>query len=90
MGKQTPPTFLFHTFADTTVPVQNSLYYASALADNGIPFEAHIYPDGWHGLATSDSLSVEDPNDKLIYASDWVIKVKRWLNVLFDLKLGGI
>ena len=90
VGKQTPPTFLFHTFADTTVPVQNSLYYASALADNGIPFEAHIYPDGWHGLATSDSLSVEDPNDKLIYASDWVIKVKRWLNVLFDLKLGGI
>ena len=90
VGKQTPPTFLFHTFEDTAVPVQNSIYYANALADNGIPFEAHIYPYGWHGLSTSDSLTVDSNNDKLLYISDWVIKVKRWLNVLFNLQLGGI
>ncbi|MBO4433466.1 MAG: alpha/beta hydrolase [Clostridia bacterium] len=90
VGKQTPPTFLFHTFEDTTVPVQNSICYAGALADNGIPFEAHIYPYGWHGLSTSDSLTIDSNNDKLPYISDWVIKVKRWINVLFDLKLGGI
>ncbi|MBO4734515.1 MAG: alpha/beta hydrolase [Clostridia bacterium] len=90
VGKQTPPTFLFHTFEDTTVPVQNSIYYANALADNGIPFEMHIYPYGWHGLSTSDSLTLDSNNDKLPYISDWVIKVKRWINVLFDLKLGGI
>lgn len=90
VGKQTPPTFLFHTFADDTVPVQNSIYYANALADNGIPFEMHIYPYGWHGISTSDSLTLDSGNDKLPYISDWVIKVKRWLNVLFDLKLGGI
>lgn len=90
VGEQTPPTFLFHTAADTTVPVQNSLCYATALADNGIPFEAHIYPYGWHGLSTADSLSIEIDDDKLLDASDWVIKAKRWLNDLFDLKLGGI
>ncbi|MBO4431892.1 MAG: alpha/beta hydrolase [Clostridia bacterium] len=90
VGRQTPPTFLFHTFEDTTVPVQNSIYYANALADNGIPFEIHIYPYGWHGLATCDSLTLDSNNDKLPYISDWVIRVKHWLNVLFDLKLGGI
>lgn len=90
VGKQTPPTFLFHTAADTTVPVQNSLCYANALADNGIPFEAHIYPYGWHGISTSDSLTLNSNDDKLINTSDWVIKLKRWINVLFDLKLGGI
>ena len=90
VGKQTPPTFLFHTFEDTTVPVQNSIYYANALADNGIPFEMHIYPYGWHGISTADSLTLDSDNDKLPYISDWVIKVKRWINVLFDLKLGGI
>ena len=90
VGKQTPPTFLFHTFEDQTVPVQNSIYYAEALADNGVPFEMHIYPYGWHGISTADSLTLDSNNDKLPYISDWVIKVKRWLNVLFDLKLGGI
>ncbi|MBR4761919.1 MAG: alpha/beta hydrolase [Clostridia bacterium] len=90
VGKQTPPTFLFHTAEDNTVPVQNSIYYANALADNGIPFEMHIYPYGWHGISTSDSLTLDSNNDKLPYISDWVIKVKRWINVLFDLKLGGI
>ena len=90
VGKQTPPTFLFHTFEDQTVPVQNSIYYAQALADNGVPFEMHIYPYGWHGISTADSLTLDSNNDKLPYISDWVIKVKHWLNVLFDLKLGGI
>ena len=90
VGKQTPPTFLFHTAADTTVPVQNSLCYASALADNGIPFEVHIYPYGGHGVSTADSLTKIVDNDKLLYVSDWIIKLKRWLIDLFDLKLGGI
>ena len=90
VGGQTPPTFLFHTYEDTTVPVQNSICYAKALADNSIPFEMHIYPYGWHGMATSDSLTLDSDNDKLIYISDWVIKVKHWLNDLFNLKLGGI
>lgn len=90
VGKQTPPTFLFHTAADMAVPVQNSIYYANALADNGIPFEVHIYPYGQHGISTADSMTLNEVNFNALYTSDWVIKVKHWLNVLFDLKLGGI
>ncbi len=49
-----PPTFLWHTATDTTVPPQNSLVMAKALADHGVPFELHIYPTGRHGLGLSD------------------------------------
>ena len=56
----TPPTFLWHTADDSCVPVQNSLLYASALCENGIPFEMHIFPHGGHGLARCDgSTSVQ-------------------------------
>jgi dipeptidyl aminopeptidase/acylaminoacyl peptidase len=47
---KTPPTFLFHTADDTVVPVQNSLLFATALADNKVPFELHVYPHGKHGI----------------------------------------
>jgi acetyl esterase/lipase len=48
--KQTPPTFLFHTDADTGVPPQNSIVFYLALKKAGVPAELHIYQDGRHGL----------------------------------------
>ena len=47
----TPPAFLWHTFEDTCVPVENSLMYGLALKEKGINFELHIYPKLDHGLA---------------------------------------
>lgn len=51
---ETPPCFLWHTSDDGCVPVENSLYYLTALAAAGIPFESHIYPHGTHGLSLAD------------------------------------
>jgi acetyl esterase/lipase len=48
--KDTPPTFLFHTWEDKAVPVQNSLEFAKALHTNGVPFDLHIYEKGGHGM----------------------------------------
>lgn len=45
----TPPTFLFHTNADTAVPVENSVYYFLALRKARVPAEMHIFKDGAHG-----------------------------------------
>jgi acetyl esterase/lipase len=47
---ETPPTFLFHTVEDTAVPVQNSLAYATALANAGVRFELAVFPSGRHGV----------------------------------------
>lgn len=48
--KNTPPTFIFQAEDDKTVPVQNSIDYYTALKNNGIPSELHIYPKGGHGF----------------------------------------
>ncbi len=48
--KETPPTFLWHTWEDTAVPVENSLQFAAALRKAGVPFDLHIYQKGPHGL----------------------------------------
>ena len=51
VNENTPSAFLWHTFSDTTVPVENSLLYVNALRKYNIPFELHIYPDGAHGTS---------------------------------------
>jgi len=48
--KDTPPCFLWHTFEDTAVPVENSLQFAAALRKAGVPFDLHVYQKGAHGL----------------------------------------
>jgi acetyl esterase/lipase len=47
--KDTPPCFLWHTFEDKTVPVENTLQLAAALRKAGVPFDLHIYENGPHG-----------------------------------------
>ncbi len=48
--EDTPPTFLFHTGADTGVPVENSIAFYQALRKAKVPAELHIYQDGPHGV----------------------------------------
>src|SRR6266436_1927478 len=47
----TPPCFIWHTWEDTVVKVENSVDFAAALRRAGVPFELHIYQKGAHGLA---------------------------------------
>lgn len=54
VSRETPPCFLFHTFEDPAVPVENSLSFASALRKAGVPFDLHIYQKGRHGIGLSD------------------------------------
>ena len=69
VGFETPPTFLFHTANDGAVPVQNSLLFASALAEHGVPFELLILPDGPHGIG----LPLDNPQ------LNWSGELERWL-----------
>ncbi len=47
---QTPPCFIWHTYEDKGVPVENSLQFAEALRRAGVPFDLHVYQKGPHGL----------------------------------------
>ena len=50
----TPPTFLWHTATDETVPAENSLYFFQACLQQGVSAELHIYPVGGHGLSLAN------------------------------------
>jgi len=54
--KDTPPTFLFATTDDKTVPVMNSVMFYEALVKAGVPAEMHLFQHGAHGagLATAN------------------------------------
>jgi acetyl esterase/lipase len=47
--KDTPPTFMYHTFTDQTVPVEQGLSFYEALVKAGVPSEMHIFANGPHG-----------------------------------------
>ena len=47
---ETPPTFLVHTYEDTGVPAENSIYFYLALRKAKVPAEMHIYQKGRHGF----------------------------------------
>jgi acetyl esterase/lipase len=48
--KESPPCFIWHTYEDQAVPVENSLQLAAALRRVGVPFDLHIYQLGGHGM----------------------------------------
>ena len=66
----TPPTFLFHTNADTAVPVENSVYYFLALRKARVAAEMHIFKDGAHGAGMP-------MNDAAL--SEWPKVLANWL-----------
>jgi acetyl esterase/lipase len=67
---QTPPTFLFHTNADTVVPVENSVLFYLALRKAGVPAEMHIFEKGPHGVGLGNM----DPA-----LTEWPILLGKWL-----------
>lgn len=73
---ETPPMFLWHTAADSLVPVENSLKMAAALSAARIPFELHILPEGEHGM----SVCTEEVETPCAYNGRWVEWSIAWLH----------
>lgn len=71
----TPPTFLWHTADDAGVPPENSLMFASALSESGVPFELHVYPTGRHGLGMAEEFP---------HVSTWTKLCQEWLRELWS------
>ena len=76
----TPPAFLWHTFADKSVSVRNSLCLMDAMLEHGIPFESHVFPTGVHGLSLGTEETAAD-NPKYIepHVTPWMDLSIRWI-----------
>ena len=54
--KDTPPTFLFHTYDDTVVPPENAVQFYLACLHNGVPSELHVFKKGRHGVGLAEDI----------------------------------
>ncbi len=72
VSAETPPTFLFHTDADTGVPPENSVDFYLALRRAHVPAELHIYEKGSHGVGLA-------PKDPVLRT--WSDRLTDWLTV---------
>ena len=79
--ENTPPAFLWHTFEDGLVPVENSLGFVRAMREKKIPFELHIYPRGDHGLslASEETRSINDKGPLPVECSNWITMAGTWI-----------
>ncbi|HUM83223.1 MAG TPA: alpha/beta hydrolase [Lachnospiraceae bacterium] len=75
----TPPMFLWHTVADETVPVENSMLLAEALQKNKVPFELHLFPEGGHG----SSVCTDEVGSRNDHNARWMDLCLEWLRQLF-------
>lgn len=83
VNKDTPPTFLWHTFEDSLIPAVQTLKYAEELYRWDIPCELHVFEKGKHGLSLADCTSAKKENDISPHVAIWSDLVVQWLNNLF-------
>ncbi len=80
-----PPVFLWHTYTDNSVPVENALLFVSALRKFSISTEFHMFPFGSHGLSlANEETKTEDGRGVQEECEVWIDMAIRWIN-----KLGG-
>ena len=76
---QTPPCFIWHTWEDQAVKVENALEFAAAMRRNKVPFDLHIYEKGRHGIGLAAKPPFEHPHP---WARDLVfwLKERKFVN----------
>jgi len=77
--KTTPPCFVWHTWEDKAVKVENALMFASALQKAGIPFDLHVYQQGRHGIGINDKPPFANPHPWTRDLLFW-LRVQRFVN----------
>ena len=80
----TPPTLLWHTATDETVPVENSLYFFQACLQQGVSAELHIYPVGGHGLSLANEETCRANGIGVQKeCQSWIGLAQTWLKKIF-------
>ncbi len=84
VSEDTPPAFLWHTFTDEAVPVENSLLFVNALRRARVSTEFHMYPCGGHGLGLANRLTQNAEGGAIQEeCSSWISLAHTWLESRF-------
>ena len=79
IGEHSAPAFIFHTVADQSVNVLNSIRLIGAYNKAGVMYEAHIFPNGPHGMALANEITRTDVPEFYDEAmSKWVELAVLW------------
>ncbi len=80
-----PPAFIWHTWEDEPLPADHSLKLAAAYADEGCPFELHIFQPGRHGLSLAAPITSSGRSDFVEpRVQAWFPMAVAWLQNLFQ------
>lgn len=82
VSEHTPPTFLWHTWEDGSVPVENTLFFATAMRRYGVQGEVHIFPKGGHGIALANPLTSDSPAQNIPECAQWPDMAARFLRTV--------
>lgn len=88
VNENTPPAFLWHTYTDDCVPVQNSLLLIEEMLKRQIPVEFHMYPSGGHGLGLANKLTA-NPGGYGVQKNceGWIESLRKWLEDQYPIEL---
>ena len=77
--KDVPPVFMWHTTYDDSVPIENSLYFATGLMKARKPVEYHVFPGDMHGLSLADWRTRSEVRSFDTPAAAWIDLAHTWL-----------
>ena len=74
IDETSPASFVVGTSNDQMVPVMNSVLLIQSLASHHVPFEAHIFQSGRHGISIANPLvySEKDLTPDILLDASWV------------------
>ncbi|MCR4617429.1 MAG: alpha/beta hydrolase [Lachnospiraceae bacterium] len=86
VSKDVPACFIWHTFEDQAVPVENSILFAAALRKAGVSTELHIFPHGCHGLGLGTALTAANEGKEVVpEVNMWTSLVKNWIEINYPI-----
>ncbi len=79
---ENPPAFLWTTSTDGSVSPENTLLYANALRENGVPYELHVFSQGPHAMGLATRECARDVTHYDARAAHWHSMCIDWLKTL--------
>ena len=83
VNEYVPRAFIWHTYEDTVVPVENSLLFATELRRHHIPVEFHLFERGCHGLSLANELTDNPQGERIQRECEcWITMAIAWMHNL--------